>query len=465
MRKIKMYLLRCFICFEKTIFYSIIELLLFLHSIMKKLGNKFILIVILIIALIVSFQVYIAYSNSSADTNSYLTLVKGNGTLNELRLITQEEYIILPWDKIRVIWGSSLAVIKWWDGSLTRLWGNTKILIEQNEISRDYTNINISFDLIAWKTWSNVISFIGSDSSFTQTFDGVEAWVRGTVFDVDLDKGFLHVTDHLVELTDIAGNTFTVFEWKSLSLQDFSYIDVSEFIANLEDAAWAELNEQFDTDYIWELKEELATAMAWNNPFLFILEGISPEYKILKELNTTDNFETVENKIDTLKIKNKKKVYNAVLSKYQSMNFVEASGNYENYKRKIFYKKALILLSSSETDTQRLIQSSAYDLQDIIESQSTNGINETLEILSANKEILWDFDMSFLSGGLEYLPEGLLQEFKTSFWDISDIFNIDTSSIKDINTDSVSDLLNEADGVVQGFLDKNVGGLLQSITE
>jgi hypothetical protein len=70
------------------------------------------------------------------------------------------------------------------------------------------------------------------------------------------------------------------------------------------------------------------------------------------------------------------------------MNFVEASGNYENYKRKIFYKKALILLSSSETDTQRLIQSSAYDLQDIIESQSTNGINETLEILSANKEIL-----------------------------------------------------------------------------
>jgi uncharacterized protein YxeA len=61
---------------------------------MKKLGNKFILIVILIIALIISLQVYIAYSNSNADTNSYVTLIKGNGTLNELRLNTQEQYIL-----------------------------------------------------------------------------------------------------------------------------------------------------------------------------------------------------------------------------------------------------------------------------------------------------------------------------------------------------------------------------------
>jgi uncharacterized protein YxeA len=61
---------------------------------MKKLGNKFILVVILIIVFIVSLQVYRAYSNSNVDTNSYLTLVKGNGTLNELRLNIQDEYIL-----------------------------------------------------------------------------------------------------------------------------------------------------------------------------------------------------------------------------------------------------------------------------------------------------------------------------------------------------------------------------------
>jgi hypothetical protein len=70
---------------------------------MKKLGNKFILIVILIMMLIVCFQVYIAYSNSNVDTNSYLTLVKGNGTLNELKLNVEEEYLLVPGDNIRVI--------------------------------------------------------------------------------------------------------------------------------------------------------------------------------------------------------------------------------------------------------------------------------------------------------------------------------------------------------------------------
>jgi hypothetical protein len=108
----------------------------------------------------------------------------------------------------------------------------------------------------------------------------------------------------------------------------------------------------------------------------------------LNELNTTDNFETVENKINNLSEKSRKKVYNAVLSKYQSMNFVGASGNYESYKRKLFYKKALISLSDNVIDTKRLIQSTAYDLQDIVESKNTNGIRETLMLLSENKDIL-----------------------------------------------------------------------------
>ena len=98
-----MYWVRCFIYLEKTELYGIIKALFFLHSIMKKLGNKFILIVILIIMLIVCFQVYIAYSNSNVDTNSYLTLVKGNGTLNELKLNVEEEYLLVPGDNIRVI--------------------------------------------------------------------------------------------------------------------------------------------------------------------------------------------------------------------------------------------------------------------------------------------------------------------------------------------------------------------------
>lgn len=73
-------------------------------------------------------------------------------------------------DSIRTIGKESLAVIEWGDGSITRLGGNTKISVGNNEVSRDYTKIDISFDLIAGKTWSNVVSFISGDSAFTQTF-------------------------------------------------------------------------------------------------------------------------------------------------------------------------------------------------------------------------------------------------------------------------------------------------------
>lgn len=56
------------------------------NSIMKKIKNKFILAVISIIVLIVFSQVFMAYSNSNVDANSYLTLIQGNASINEIRI-------------------------------------------------------------------------------------------------------------------------------------------------------------------------------------------------------------------------------------------------------------------------------------------------------------------------------------------------------------------------------------------
>jgi hypothetical protein len=431
---------------------------------MKKIGNKFILTVILVILFIVCFQVFIAYSNNNNDTNSYLTLVKWNGTLNEIRLSPEREYVLSAGDKIRVIWDSSLAVIQWWDGSLTRLGGNTKISIQQNEISRDYTNINISFDLIAGKTWSNVVSFIGNDSSFTQTFDGIEAWVRGTVFDVNLEEEFIHVTDHQIELKDISGNSFMVSEWKTLSLNDFSLLDISEFISSLEDSTWRELNKQFDNEYLEILKSNLSQSFNTKLSFLFVLDFISPKYRILHELNTAENYESIEVLLEKVTDSKKQNVYKAVLSKYQDINFVGA-WDYEAYKQKLFYKKALITLSDNNSDTERLLQSSAYDLEDIITSKGLNGLSETISLLGENKDIVKNIDMSFLSGGLEYIPEDLIVEFKNNFEDLSDILNFDMNAIKDIDSNSLWDLLDSTDDVIGDFLDKNVWGLLQDIAK
>lgn len=431
---------------------------------MKKLKNKFIIIIIFIIALIVCFQVFIAYSHSNVDTNSYVKLVKWNGTLNEIRLINGQSNILKSGDKVRVIWESSLAVIEWWDGSLTRLWGNTKISIEENAVSRDYTNINISFDLIAGKTWSNVVSFIGSDSSFTQTFNGLEAWVRGTIFDVDLEKDFLHVSDHLVALTDDSGKNILLNEGEAINLETLSRIDISEFIANIEDAAWSQLNKEFDEEYFLDLKQKLEQATLWSNSFLFLLDFISPKYRILNSLDNSDSYEDIAVLIEKLDVQEKQKVYKAVLSKYQWINFVSAN-DFAAYKKKIFYKKALIALGDNQWDTQRLVQSSAFDIQDIIWSGDTQWLKETFGLLNENKDILQDVDVSFLSGWLEYIPEGLREEFIQSFGDISSIFNFDTSTVKNINTDSIWDVLDNADGAIQDFLDKNVGGLLKNLAQ
>ncbi len=430
---------------------------------MKKLKNKFILWVIWVIALIIFSQVFIAYSHRNIDTNSYLTLVKWNGTLNEDYLKQKSKYKLSSGDKIRIIWEASLAVIEWWDGSLTRLGGDTKISIDKNKISRDYTNINISFELIAGKTWSNVVSFIGKDSSFTQSFIGMEAGVRWTVFDVDLTKDFIHVSDHQVELKDNNGKIITVGERASLQLSNLTFLDIQEFIENFQNNAWIQINTDFDTAYFESLKKNLSEELESKTPFLFIMNLFSPKYKIIHELNTAENYENIERLLIKLPEKKRKSVYNAVLSKYQSINFVSVN-DYEFYKRKVFYKKALISLAENKQDREQFIRSTAYDLQDMIRTRSSLGMKEVLSLLSENKDILKNIDVSFLKEDLQYIPEGLRKEFKTSFEDIQNIFEFDINLKNLPNLENIwntaKNLLKNADKWAQDFLNKSAKNIL-----
>ncbi len=430
---------------------------------MKKLKNKFIIIVISVIALIVCLQVFSAYSNANRDTNSYLTLVKWNATLNETRLDVDMKNILSSWDKIRVIGNSSLAVIEWGDGSMTRLWGNTKISIEQNQISRDFTNINISFDLIAGKTWSNVVSFIWQDSSFTQTFDGVEAGVRGTVFDVDLEKDFIHVSDHVVELTAQDGSTMTISEWNVLNLDTFSFIELSKYVSELKDAAWTELNDNFDAQQIWRLKSDLEDSLQSSNPFLFLLRWISPKHALFYILDTYEDQSKVDSYISWLSEDSKTDLYDYVLWKYQQMNFVSPSDS--NYNKKMRYKSALVSLWVSTTDSQRLVASSWYDLQDIVESENAAWLEQTVRFLWNNIDKLSESDVSILKGWLDYIPEGLLEEFSGSFDQLGDILDIDFSQISEINSDSIWNALDGAEEKIQDLLEENFGGTLQKLTQ
>ncbi len=435
-------------------------------SIMKKPKNKFILAVICIIVLIIFSQVYIAFSHSNTDTNSYLTLVEGKGTLNEDLIELQQKYVLSSWDKIRIIWDSSLAVVEWWDGSLTRLGWNTKISIDQNQISRDYSTINISFQLIAWKTWSNVVSFIGKDSSFIQNFEWVEAWVRGTVFDVDLDKDYIRVSDHQVELTLESWEEIVVSEGSVLNTSNFSLIEIEEFLRNIQDSTWTQLNEKFDSEYISALKQGLKKSLQDSNPLSYVLPLVSKKHKLLQALKGSDNYSEIQAIVDTIETWEREEVYTAVVSEYQNINFVSAR-DYEFYKRKVFYKKVMIALGE-EQDTEALVRTSVYDLQDMLQLGDMQAAKETLSFLGEHKNILPSIDSSFLWSELEKLPTKLKEEFQTSLSGFEGLLDFQLPKVPSIDVwtleDKARDGLRSIDEWVQDFIGNKAGNLLDQFS-
>ena len=435
-------------------------------SIMKKPKNKFILAVIWIIALIIVSQVYIAFSNTNTDTNSYVTLVEGKGTLNESFLETEKKYLLSVGDTIRVIWDSSLAVISWGDGSLTRLGGNTKIIIDKNEISRDYSTINISFQLIAGKTWSNIVSFIGKDSSFTQSFQGIEAGVRGTIFDVDLEKEYIHVSDHQVELTLESWEEIVITEGSAFDISSFSLIEIEKFLRDIQDATWAELNERFDAAYLGMLKQALGQSLKESNPLTYILPLLSSKQQLLHALARADNYSEIQELLDTIPNQDRQETYTAVMTKYQNINFVKAR-DYEFYKRKIFYKKALIALWESQ-DTEILVRSSVYDLQDIFDAGNVEAAKETLSFLGQHRDILPEIDSSFLGEWFKNLPTKAREEFQASLSGFEWILDIDFWSVTNIDLgdlkNSATESLQSIDQGVQKFIGDKAENLIDQFS-
>ena len=425
---------------------------------MKKLKNTFIPWIIFIIVVLVGFQIFKTYSYWNIDTNSYVELLKWTWDVNSTALSIEKPIVIEMGDRVTT-YADSLAVITWWDGSLTRVWEDSELEIRENSVSKDRSLINISFYLASGKTWSRIISFIWQDSSFTQSFDDIEAWVRGTVFDVDLSEEFLRVSDHEVQLSRQNGDTIILAEWEIFSTKTLTLIDLAEFLSNLEDAAWTEINKNFDTQYIEELTKKLQESLEIQNPFLFILEYFSPKYRLLYELDTADDFERVQKQLDKISEKKYPEIYDSVFARYQKMNFIGAD-QFEFYKRKVFYKKALVFLSDSDEGREQLLRSSAYDLQDILQTSDMTGLWETLDFLSDNKDLLQGLDLSFLRSWFDIIPAWLRESFSNSLDDVKDLipelWDIDVDTIGN----SAKDALNSIDTGVKGFLDSNVGWLL-----
>lgn len=111
------------------------------------------------------------------------------------------------------------------------------------------TGIQVDFSLETGKSWSNVIKYLFGDSYFHERFnnDTALAAVRGTVFEVNLDRKYLHTIDHGVSVQDTKDATgeLLVVTDGVMSTETHQMMPRTDI-----DSTWNRLNHDADVIYL-----------------------------------------------------------------------------------------------------------------------------------------------------------------------------------------------------------------------
>lgn len=424
---------------------------------MKILKNKLFIWGILAIIFLLSFQIYHAHSQNIRDTSSYVSVVRGEVFHNSIALIENERKKLSAGDIVRT-WLESIAVIEWWDGSITRLWELSEIQLTRDIVSEDKSYINISFELFSGKSWSQVVSFLGNDSSFTQEFEGLEAWVRGTVFDIDLESWFIRTSEHAVEILGPDNLRVVITPEKPFDIVKQVFIDMDVFLRAFTDTSWTDFNILSDREYRQKLIQELEKNSRAFNPFLKIMEWLSPKYRILYELDTTSDFQTVEAQIQKINTRQRQWVFDAVLERYQDYIIVWGYEQ-ELYSRKLMYQQALVRLSDDRSFQASILERTILDIDSLIESWKREQLDRVLGFVNSYSELIPEIDTTVLERGLELIPEELRSEFQKSFEMIEDIFWIRINTIWNLQPQNI---LNNTSGAIENFLEETLGDSIRN---
>jgi len=139
-----------------------------------------------------------------------------------------------------------------------------------------------------------------------------------------------------------------VEEKKPIALSNFSFIQLEEFIRNIRDNAFDEINRKFDRELMEKLKLELQAKL--------------------------DNFIKISStQIDKLSLEEKEVLYKEFLSTYQDLNFIKSSDDKELYDLKLILKEKLLNLAPIE-EKKLLMESFVYDLKDSINNKSYDSL-------------------------------------------------------------------------------------------
>lgn len=117
-------------------------------------------------------------------------------------------------------------------------------------------DIQVEFSLEEGKSWSNVIKYLYGESYFHERFnnDTALAAVRGTIFEVNLDRRYIHTIDHSVSIEDLESHTGSVLVVAGGILDTDTR---KRRIQNEIDAIWNKANSDADIIYLNERMESL----------------------------------------------------------------------------------------------------------------------------------------------------------------------------------------------------------------
>lgn len=410
---------------------------------MKLFKNKIFILIFSSILVLFSLQFYFISNSYKRDTNSYVTLVEWSwlltiwGEKEVLKLNIKTK--ISTWDVVHTL-SKSLAVIEWWDKSITRLWENSKIIIKENFISEDLSKINISFELLKWKTWSNVVSIFSGESYFKQDIKWVSAAVRWTVFEANYDNDYMLVHKHAVKLTNSSWETKEIYPWEVFSLRTFSIEKLKIAI----DETFQKLNNSLDEEYVKTLRENFLNSFNDSNP-LNLVWKFKTENKVLNMINSSEWKQKLEEYLNDISPEKKQKVISFLNSLNQSVNF-ENWENEELYNIKLNSRDTLIDNSSDDNYKKTMVRYSMYDLSGMLS-------------LGNIKQELFDNTLGLLYENKNYVD--LNNENVKSFWINSKVFkDIFLLNWENINLDNLKSRLSEIDKAWQDILNKWMNNIL-----
>lgn len=164
-----------------------------------------------------------------------------------IELMRDETYTLESWDAVETA-RDSIGVVTWPDHSITRLGPLTRIEIHKMLAELGYEKIEIAFSLKKWKIWSTIVRTLIGDSYFETTLpkNDIVAWVRGTIYEINLERGYIHAVNHAVTLRDSSAKSLILMPGE---LVDSENIWIKKW-KKILDNAWVHINTEYDKAYV-----------------------------------------------------------------------------------------------------------------------------------------------------------------------------------------------------------------------